>query len=103
MDGMKVEPNSEEEIRSSDIDIQHIDINQEGPEPMNFIEVKCEVEVSRLFEISEASIEGLMLKFMVLTYADQPPYKGFEQLGMITAWTEMNALYVSGGTRNLME
>jgi len=25
-------------------------MNEEDPEPMNFIEVKCEVEVSTLFE-----------------------------------------------------
>jgi len=50
MDGMKVEPVSKEEIHPSDIGIQHPDMNQEEPEPMNFIEVKCEVEVSTLFE-----------------------------------------------------
>jgi hypothetical protein len=50
MDGMKVEPVSEEEIHSTDIGIHHTDMNQEEPEPMNFIEVKCEVEVSTLFE-----------------------------------------------------
>jgi len=44
MDGMKVEPVSKEEIHPSDIGIQHTDMNQEEPEPMNFIEVKCEVE-----------------------------------------------------------
>ena len=50
MDGMKVEAVSEEEIHPCDIDIQHTDMIQEEPEPMNFIEVKCEVEVSTLFE-----------------------------------------------------
>ena len=50
MDGMKVEPVAEEEIHPCDIDIQHTDMIQEEPEPMNFIEVKCEVEVSTLFE-----------------------------------------------------
>jgi hypothetical protein len=49
MDGMKVERVSEEEVHPSDSDIQHTDVNQE-PEPMNFIEVKCEVEVRALFE-----------------------------------------------------
>jgi hypothetical protein len=49
MDDMKVEPVSKEEMHPSDIGIQHTDMNQE-PEPMNFIEVKCEVEVSTLFE-----------------------------------------------------
>jgi hypothetical protein len=50
MDGMKVEPVSKEEKRPSGIGIQCTDMNQEEPEPMNFIEVKCEVEVSTLFE-----------------------------------------------------
>jgi hypothetical protein len=48
MDGIKVEPDSEEETRPYDSDIQHIDMNQEETEPMNFVEVKCELEVGQV-------------------------------------------------------
>lgn len=48
MDGIKVEPDSEEETNPYDVDIQHIDMKQEEAEPMSFVEVKCEVEVGHV-------------------------------------------------------
>lgn len=48
MDGIKVEPSSEEEMRPTGSDIQHINVNQEEGEPMNFVEVKCELEVRQV-------------------------------------------------------
>jgi hypothetical protein len=45
MDDLKVECNLEEEMQPSGNDIQHIKINQEETEPINFVEVKCELEV----------------------------------------------------------
>jgi hypothetical protein len=48
MDGIKVEPSSEEEIRPTGSDVQHINMNQEEGEPVNFVEVKCEPEVRQV-------------------------------------------------------
>jgi hypothetical protein len=48
MDGMKVEPDSEEESRPYDRDIQRNEMNQEETEPMNCVEVKCELEVGQV-------------------------------------------------------
>jgi hypothetical protein len=48
MNGSNMEPNSEEEIRPSSSDIHHINMNHEETEPMNFVEVKCELEVRQV-------------------------------------------------------
>jgi hypothetical protein len=60
MDGIKVEPSSEEEIQPSGSDIQHINMNQEETEPMNFVEVKCELEVRQVVGLGcECSSQGV--------------------------------------------
>jgi hypothetical protein len=51
MDDIKLEPISEVEIQPSGSDIQHIKMNQEETEPVNFVEVKCELEVRQVVDL----------------------------------------------------
>lgn len=64
MDDIKVEPSSEEETRPTGSDIQHINMNQEDGEPMNFVEVKCELEVRQVVGLGrKSSSQGSRLPF----------------------------------------
>jgi len=60
-----VEPDSEEETHA-DSDVQNFDVNQEEPEPISFVEVKCELEVSHL-DTSVAIVGFNLLAFKLPT------------------------------------